>query len=187
MPDGLKMSKSDKICIGVIAGAHGVRGAVRVKSFTADIDAVAGYGILSDAKGKQSFEIQVTGQTKGQLIANIKGVNDRNDAEDLKGMELFIDRNALPETDEDEFYYTDLIGMRMETSDGTHYGMLKAVHNFGADDLLDVNLAEGGTVMLPFTKEVIPNIDMKARLLVVTPPLEIEARPKEQQKKGEDT
>ena len=187
MPDGLKMSKSNKVCIGVIAGAHGVRGQVRVKSFTADVDAVSNYGTLSDAKGKLSFDLTMTGQTKGQLICNIKGVNDRNAAEDLKGMELFIDRDALPETDEDEFYYTDLIGMRMELVDGTPYGLLKAVHNFGADDLLDVNLTEGGTVMLPFTKEVIPSIDMAARLLVVNPPAETEARPAEQQKKGEDT
>jgi len=187
MPDGLKMSKLNKVCIGVISGPHGVRGAVRVKSFTADIAAVSKYGILTDAKGKQSFELAVTGQTKGQLIANIKGVNSRNDAEDLKGMELFIDRDSLPDTDEDEFYYTDLIGMRMELVDGTHYGTLKAVHNFGADDLLDVNLTEGGSIMLPFSKEVVPTIDMEARLLVVNLPPETEARPAEQLKKGEDT
>ena len=180
MLDGLIMSTSDKVCIAVITGAHGVRGAVRVKPFTADANTVSNYGTLSDEKGKQSFDLTVTGQTKGQLIANIKGVNDRNDAEDLKGMELYINRDKLPNTDDDEFYHIDLIGMRMELSDGTHYGTLKAVHNFGADDLLDVNLAEGGTVMLPFTKEVIPTVDMKARLLVVNPPIEVEARPDEQ-------
>lgn len=176
------MSTTNKVCIAVITGPHGVRGAVRVKSFTADVDTVTNFGILSDEKGTQSFSLTVTGKTKGQLIANIKGVNDRNGAEDLKGMELFIDRDKLPETDDDEFYYADLIGMRMELSDGTPYGTLKAVHNFGADDLLDVNLTEGGTVMLPFTKEVIPTVNMKARLLVVTPPLEIEVRPEEQMK-----
>ncbi len=165
---------SNKICIAVITNAHGVNGNLRVKSFGHDAKSLTDYGKLMDATGKKTFDLTITGQSKGQFIVKIDGINNRNDAEALKTTELFIMRDKLPDINEDEFYYTDLIGMRMETSDSSHYGTLKAVHDFGAGDLLDVNLAAGGSIMLPFTKEVIPHIDMKAGLLIVNPPLEVE-------------
>ena len=165
---------SNKICIAVITNAHGINGCLRVKSFGHDSTALTDYGKLMDASGKKTFDLTITGQSKGQFIVKIDGVNNRNDAEALKATELFIMRDKLPDINDDEFYYTDLIGMRMETSDNSHYGTLKAVHDFGAGDLLDVNLAAGGSIMLPFTKEVIIHIDMKAGLLIVNPPLEIE-------------
>lgn len=170
----------NRLCLGVITGAHGIRGQVRVKSFTADPEHLTAYGALSDAKGEHVFKLTVNGQSKGQLIVKIKGVNDRNAAEGLKGQELFIDRDRLPAPDEDEFYHADLIGLSVETIDGEAYGKVKAVHDFGAGDILDIALVGGKAVMLPFTKETVPAIDLTAGKLVVNPPVETVAKADEE-------
>lgn len=170
----------NRLCLGVITGAHGIRGQVRIKSFTADPEQLTAYGALSDAKGDKVFKLTVNGQSKGQLIAKIKGVNDRNAAEDLKGQELFIERSRLPAPDEEEFYHADLIGLAVETIDGEAYGTVKAVHDFGAGDILDIKLTSGKGAMLPFTKETVPTIDLDAGKLVVNPPVETEAKADEE-------
>jgi len=161
---------TEPVTLGVIVGVHGVRGLVRVKSFTEDPDDITAYGPLKDAAGK-SYELQVTGRAKGMLLVRIAGINDRNAAETLKGIELQVERDRLPEADEDEFYHADLIGLQADMVAGECLGQVVAVQNFGAGDLLEIRL-EGSrkTVLVPFNGEVIPEIDLDAGRLVVDPP-----------------
>jgi 16S rRNA processing protein RimM len=166
----------EKLCVAVIAGAHGVRGDVRIKSFTADPKGLAGYGPLTDKSGERTFLIKPLGIAKGLLRAHIKGVDDRNAAEALAGVELYIERSRLPEPEEDEFYHSDLIGLRAELEDGTEYGTVRALHDFGAGDVIEIALSAGGTVVLPFTRTVVPSIDLDAGFVVIAPPEEVEAK-----------
>lgn len=158
------------VLVGVIAGAHGVRGAVRVKSFTDAPESVAAYGPLFDESGERRFDLRLVGSTKGGVIAQLSGVSDRNAAEALRGQRLYVPRQALPETDEEEFYHADLIGMTVETVAGTVLGRVRAVQNYGAGDLIEVERDGGHSVELPFTRTVVPVVDLAARRLVVDPP-----------------
>jgi 16S rRNA processing protein RimM len=165
-----------RVLVGVIAAAHGVRGLVRVKSFTADPKSIASYGELSDERGVRHFRLALQGQAKDGVIARIDGVVDRDAAEALKGTKLFVDRGALPDiAADDEFYQTDLVGLRVEARDGKTLGRVKAVLNFGAGDLLEIE-GEGVSLMLPFTKQVVPLVDLPGGRLVADPPTEVEAR-----------
>jgi 16S rRNA processing protein RimM len=163
-----------RVLVGAIAAAHGVRGLVRVKSFTADPKSVASYGELSDERGLRHFRLTLQGQAKDGVIARIDGIDDRDAAEALKGTRLFVDREALPAlTEEDEFYQTDLVGLRVEACDGKTLGRVKAVLNFGAGDLLEIE-GEGVSLMLPFTRQVVPLVDLPGGRLVADPPAEVE-------------
>ena len=160
----------EPVTLGVIVGVHGVRGLVRVKSFTEDPDDIVAYGPLKDAAGK-SYELEVTGRAKGMLLVRLAGVSDRNAAEALKGTELQIDRDRLPEADEDEFYHADLIGLRADMVAGECLGEVVAVQNFGAGDLLEIRVdGSRKTVLVPFNAEVVPEIDLDAGRLVIDPP-----------------
>lgn len=165
-----------RICLGAIVGAHGVRGLVRVKSFTQEPADIAAYGPLTDADGGRSFDLEVTGAAKGVVIARIKGVGDRDRAEALRGTELYVDRAALPETGEEEFYYSDLIGLPAFLEDGTLHGTVRAMHEFGAGDMIEIVLEDGGSAVLPFTRAVVPVVDVAAGRIVVVPPTETEAK-----------
>ena len=165
-----------RICVGVIVGAHGVRGLVRVKSFTEEPADIAAYGPLGNAKGARQYSLVVTGSAKGVLLARIDGVADRNAAEALKGTELYIDRDALPQPDEDEFYHTDLIGLPALLADGSAYGTVRALHEFGAGDMIEIALDGGGVSVLPFTRAVVPEIDLEAGHITVEPPVETIAK-----------
>lgn len=163
-----------RVLVGAIAAAHGVRGLVRVKSFTADPKSVASYGELSDERGLRHFRLTLQGQAKDGVIARIDGIDDRDAAEALKGTRLFVDREALPAlAEEDEFYQTDLVGLRVEARDGKTLGRVKAVLNFGAGDLLEIE-GEGVSLMLPFTRQVVPLVDLPGGRLVADPPAEVE-------------
>jgi 16S rRNA processing protein RimM len=165
-----------RVLVGVIAAAHGVRGLVRVKSFTADPKSVASYGELSDERGQRRFRLKLQGQAKEGVLAQIDGVADRDAAEALKGTKLYVGREALPEIGaDDEFYQADLVGLRVEARDGKTLGRVKAVLNFGAGDLLEIE-GEGVSLMLPFTKQVVPLVDLPGGRLVAEPPAEVEAR-----------
>jgi 16S rRNA processing protein RimM len=168
-----------KVCIGVIAGAHGVKGQVRLKSFTADPADVAAYGPVTDAAGVRAFKLAITGTARNMLIARIDGVKDRDAAEALRGVELYVDRDRLPEAEEDEFYHADLIGLPARTADGAAFGTVLALHNYGAGDVIEIRMADGGTEILPFNKEVVPEIDLGNGFLVVAPPAETYARPED--------
>ena len=159
----------DKVCVGVVTGAHGLQGAVRIKSFTMDPRQVAAYGPVSDTAGSRQFHLTLTGDAKGVVLARIDGVEDRDSAQALAGTELFVDRCALPATVEDEFYYADLIGLTAMRVDGDVYGTVHAVHNFGAGDVLEIERAEGVRIMLPFNRENVPKVDLDAGILTVDP------------------
>lgn len=160
------------VCVGVIVGAHGVRGAVRVKSFTAEAMDVTSYGPLSDEAGQRRFALTAIGQARGAVLARIEGVNDRDAAEAMRGVRLYVDRNLFPEPDEDEFYQADLIGLAAERADGGRLGTVCAVSNHGAGDMVEIALEAGGTAILPFTKAMVPKVDLAGGRLVVDPPEE---------------
>jgi 16S rRNA processing protein RimM len=174
MKDGTKQA-SDLVLVGVVTAPHGVRGLVKVKSFTEEPSDVVAYGTLSDQTGRKTFRLDIVGEAKGQLIVRMDGIADRNAAEGLKGQKLYIHRSALPETEEDEFYHADLIGLHMVLPAGRPHGVIKAVYDFGAGDLLEVALDDAGITYLPFTREVVPTIDLVAGIATVIPPNEIDA------------
>src|SRR5207245_571533 len=125
------MTPRDKrVCVGVITGAQGVRGAVRVKSFTAEPEAVASYGPLEDESGDRHFALRLIGSAKGVLIGKLTGIEDRDRAEALRGLRLYLPRAALPQPDQDEYYHADLIGLEAALPDGTPLGRVRAVHDF---------------------------------------------------------
>ena len=162
------------VCLGAIAGAHGVRGEVRLESFTANPADLTAYGPLSDETGRRHFVLTPRGSARGRLIARIEGIEDRDAAEALKGTRLYVARAALPAPAEEEYYHSDLLGLRCERADGGHFGVVKALYNFGAGDVIEVEKGDGQRVMLPFTRATVPLVDVGAGRLVVAPPAEPE-------------
>ncbi|HEX9490804.1 MAG TPA: ribosome maturation factor RimM [Stellaceae bacterium] len=159
-----------RVLMGVITGAHGVRGLVRVKSFTANADGITAYGALEDERGERSFALERVGAAKGVLIMRLDGVADRDAAERLKGVRLYLPRAALPEPGEEEYYHADLVGLAAMLKDGSALGRVKAVHAHGAGDSLEVERPDGRTVIVPFTTAVVPVVDIEGGRLVVDPP-----------------
>ncbi|MEE8516468.1 MAG: ribosome maturation factor RimM [Alphaproteobacteria bacterium] len=176
------------VCVGVITGAKGVKGQVRIKSFTEDPAKVAAYGPVSDEAGRRQMQLKVEEVSKATVTARIAGIDDRTAAEALKGCRLYVDRDRLPQPQEDEFYYCDLIGLDAILPDGEKLGPVCAVHNFGAGDVLEIDrMGDKGTVMVPFTRQVVPVIDFKARVVRIEPPeglLDTGTTPRH--RKGED-
>ena len=162
------------VLLGRIAGAHGIRGEVKITSFTAAPEDIAAHGPLTDGKGRH-LTIEALRPLKGMSVsARIAGVRDRNAAEALKGAELFIERAKLPETDEDEWYYADLIGLEALTPEGERIGEIVAVQNFGAGDLLEIRGGGSGrTVLVPFTQAAVPLVDVKGGRVIVDEPEDI--------------
>lgn len=168
---------SAKVCLAAIAGAHGVQGLVRLKTFTERPEDVVAYGPLSDQSGGRQFRLTLRGTQKGLLLVAIEGVRDRTAAEALKGLRLYVAREALPPPeDPEEFYHADLIGLAVEDTDGKPLGVVRAVEDFGAGPLLDVESDEG-SIMLPFTLAVVPLVDLPGRRLVADPPVALDAGP----------
>jgi 16S rRNA processing protein RimM len=165
------MTAAEKqVCVGVITGPQGVGGAVRIKSFTARPEDIAGYGPLADAGGTRRLELQLVGAAKGVLIGRLAGVEDRNRAESLRGLCLYLPRAALPPPDPEEYYHADLIGLDAVLGDGTPLGRVRAVHDFGAGDTLEIERSGAPPAMVPFTRAVVPVIELDAGRLVVEPP-----------------
>lgn len=162
---------SDTICVGVIGGAFGVRGDVRLKSFCADPEAIADYGTLTSEGGTQSFDITLTGAIKNGFSARIDGVETKEQADALSGVRLYAARDALPALPDDEFYHTDLIGLAVFDTGGVEIGRVTAVNNHGAGDFLEI---EGpgirNTVLLPFTLDAVPTVDLTAGRIIIDPP-----------------
>ncbi len=165
-----------RILLGTIGNPHGVKGAVRIKTYTAEPAAIAEYGVLADKQG-QTFEITDCRPDRAGIVARIKGVDDRNTAEALKGTDLYVDRAVLPEPADDEFYYSDLIGLAVTDKAGDIIGTIKAVFDHGAGEFLEITPPTGQTWLIPFTNDAVPVIDIEAGRIVVDPPLETEARP----------
>ncbi len=161
-------SSTQRICVGAIAGVHGVRGAVRIKTFTEQPAALADYPGLADEQGRP-VHLSIMEIRADLLIAAVEGVNDRDAARSLKGTRLYVSRGELPEAGEEEYYHADLVGLAVERVDGDALGTVKAVHDFGAGDILEV-ATKDGTLMLPFTRETVPVVDFVNHRLVVDPP-----------------
>ncbi|MEN3375921.1 MAG: rRNA processing protein RimM [Hyphomicrobiales bacterium] len=165
---------AERVCIAQIGAAHGVRGELRLKPFTEDPLSVTRYGPLETEDGKRRFEIETARPAKDMLVVRLKGVADREAAERLTNLRLYVARERLPKPADDEFYYADLIGLSAVTADGTPFGTVKALHNFGAGDLLEIEPASGGnTLLLPFTAAIVPVIDIAGGRVVVVPPDEV--------------
>ena len=162
---------AERICVAQIGGAHGTRGEVRLKSFTADPMAVMDYGALETEDGTATFEIESLRPAKSHWVAQLRGVRDRNAAERLANVKLFVPRDRLPAAETDEFYHADLIGLAVVTTDGRALGTVVAIHDFGAGDILELR-QEGkrDTVMLPFTTATVPVVDVAGRRIVIDPP-----------------
>lgn len=176
-----------RVCLGVIAGPHGVRGLVKVKSFTEVPEDVAAYGPVTDEEGGKRWTLETVGQAKGAVLVRLAGVKDRNQAEALRGTRLYVARSALPEVAEDGvFYHADLIGLAAEAPDGRPLGRVKAVDNYGAGDLLEIVDPEGKSLLLPFTRAVVPEVDLAAGRLVVVAPEEVMVPPDGGTKGGEE-
>ena len=162
---------AERICVAQIGGAHGLRGDVKLKSFTADPMAVKDYGPLTTEDGSASFEIEALRAAKGHLVARFRGVSDRSAAERLAHLMLFVPRDRLPPPSADEFYHADLIGLCAVTADGTEIGTVAAIHDFGAGDILELRPQAGGaTIMVPFTAAFVPSVDVAGGRIVVAPP-----------------
>ena len=158
------------VCLGAIAGAFGVRGEVRLKSFCADPQDIAAYGPLCTADGQRRFEVQGFRAIKGGFAARLGGITTREQAEALRGTRLHAPRSAMPPTDEDEFYHADLIGLPVLDGTGAALGTVSAVHDHGAGDLLEIRRPGGQTVLLPFTRAVVPTVDLAAGRIIADPP-----------------
>jgi 16S rRNA processing protein RimM len=163
-----------QICIARIGAAHGVRGAVKLWTFTEDPLAVMQYGSLATKDGTRSFEVATAREAKGHLVATLKGIATREDAERLNGIELYVAREKLPATDEDEYYHADLIGLAAVTAADEPLGRVIAIHNFGAGDIIEIAPPHGVTMLLPFTNAVVPTVDLKGGRVVIELPAEIE-------------
>ncbi len=172
---------AERVIVAKIGAAHGVRGEVRLWPYTQDPMAVATYGVLETADGKRSFEIESVRAGKDHLVARLKGVADRDAAEKLTNIELYVSRDRLPPAEQDEFYHSDLIGLDAVNEHGEQIGTVHALQNFGAGDVIEITpLGSGDTVMLPFTETTVPKVDLAKKQVVVVPPGEIEAREEEE-------
>lgn len=159
-----------RVCVGIVTGPQGVQGAVRIKSFTEVPADIAGYGPLADEAGLRRFELHICGSAKGVLIARLAGVEDRSQAEALRGLRLYLPRSALPPTAPEEYYHADLIGLEAVLEDGTPVGRVRAIHDFGAGDTLELTRPGAPPVMVPFTRAVVPIIEPGEGRLVLNPP-----------------
>src|SRR5437763_9175014 len=164
-----------QICVARIGAAHGVRGAVKLWTFTEDPLAVKHYGPLSTKDGARQFEVTHVREAKDHLVATLKGVASREDAERLNGIELYIAREKLPETDDDEYYHADLIGLAAVTPANAPLGRVLAIHNFGAGDIIEIAPPQGATMLLPFTHAVVPAVNLAEGRVVIELPKEIES------------
>ena len=164
---------ADRVLIARIGAAHGIKGEVRVKAFTGTPADIAAYGPLEAPDGRL-FEVETlrpaAGKSPEMLVVRFAGVADRNAAEALNGIELSIPRQRLPAAEDDEFYYADLIGLSAETVDGRSLGTVIGVQNYGAGDLLEVAPSRGDTILVPFTRAVVPRVDIEEGRVVVDPP-----------------
>jgi len=163
-----------QICVARIGAAHGVRGAMKLWTFTEDPLAVRRYGPLTTKDGTRQFEVATAREANGHLVATLKGVATREEAERLNGVELYIAREKLPDTDEDEYYHADLIGLAAVNAVNEPLGRVIAIHNFGAGDIIEIAPPHGATMLLPFTNAVVPTVDLENGRVVIVLPDEID-------------
>jgi len=168
---GKNLPAGKRVLLAEITGVHGIRGEIVVRTHTADPEAIATYGALQDASGARELRLHVVRVTPKGVVARVSGVADRTAAEALKGTKLYVDRARLPQTDEAEFYHTDLIGLEARDALGMRIGEIVSVANFGAGDLLEVRFDDRReTEFLPFSEACVPKVDIGAGFAVIVPP-----------------
>ena len=162
----------DRICVARIGAPHGVRGEVRLWVFTEDPMALTRYGPLEAEDASRAFAIEAMRPAKDHFVVRLAGIDDRDKAEALTNVALYVPRAKLPPPeDEDTFYHADLIGLSAVDPNGAALGTVLAMHNFGAGDVIEIQPAAGGaSVMLPFSKAVVPVVDVAGGRIVVDPP-----------------
>ena len=165
-----RKENSRLICVGIITGPHGIKGNCKIKSFTEKPGNIRKYSPFTDIKGTETYKITSANMLKDHLIVHFLGINTRNEAENIKGLKLYVNENVLPPTVEDEFYYSQLVGLQVESIEGIVYGKVITVQNFGAGDLLEVSITEQQQVLIPFTKEIVPIVDVNAGFVKISPP-----------------
>jgi 16S rRNA processing protein RimM len=163
-----------QVCVARIGAAHGVRGAVKLWTFTEDPFAVTRYGPLFTKDGARAFEVAHAREGKGHLVATLRGVTTRDEAERLNGIELYVAREKLPATDDDEYYHADLIGLAAVTTADAPLGKVIAIHNFGAGDIIEIAPPSGATMLLPFSNAVVPTVDIAGGRVVIELPDEVQ-------------
>lgn len=163
----MKINNKDMICLAEITTTHGVKGAVKVRSFTAVPKSIFDYPELYDQSGK-SYKIKLIAPKQSDVfIVTISGVTTCNDAELLRGTKLYISRDQLPDPDEDEFYYEDLIGMDVFTESEKEIGSVLGINNYGAGDILEIKTSVGKRLSVPFLREVVPTVDLNKRVIII--------------------
>ena len=173
------------VCVARIGAAHGVRGAVKLWTFTEDPLAVQRYGPLFTKDGARQFEVTHVREARDHLVATLKDVNTRGEAERLNGIELYVSRDKLPATDADEYYHADLIGLAAVTTADQPLGKVIAIHNFGAGDIIEIAPPKGATMLLPFTNAAVPTVDLAGGRVVIELPDEIEGEDSSPSRLGE--
>ncbi len=163
------MVDENRLCLGVIVGVHGIKGEVKVKSFTEIVEDIDQYGPLEDKSGSKKFNIKVTGYSKGILRVKIKGVDDRNLSESLIGTELYVSKSVLPELEEEEYYHADLLGLEVRLKDTNEIvGKIAGIYNFGAGDVLEIELKLTKKLeVIPFSKAYVPEVKIKDGYIIV--------------------
>jgi len=164
------------IRVGRVAGAFGVKGEIRIATYTEQPMSLLDYGALLDQRGAVCLSLTTARESKGGLIGRAKGIETKEQADALRGLILHVDRASLPEPDEDEFYLTDLIGLAAVAPDGSSLGKIRSVQDFGAGDLLEVEPPAGNTWYVPFTRAVVPSVDIAAGKVVIDRPAEVSER-----------
>ncbi len=157
------------VCVAAVAAAHGVRGALKLKCFTEDAANVGAYGPLVDEAGRRLFSVRVIGPAKGGVIVQVAGITDRDAAEALRGLRLYVPRERLPEPEPEAFYYEDLVGLAVQDMAGKALGRVIAVHDFGAGEVIEYRGEAGESGMVPFTMAAVPDVDLAAGRLIVAP------------------
>lgn len=165
-------SNPNRICVGAVVGAFGVKGELRIKSFCADPIDINRYNPLFSEDGKTEYSLKIIGPIKGGFSARIKDVRYRDQAEALKGVTLHADRSLLPNLPDDEFYHSDLVGLEVFDTGGELMGRIIAVYDHGAGDILEIK-GKGmkSAALLPFTKEAVPTIDLTTQRIIIDPPI----------------
>lgn len=162
---------TERICVGAIAGAFGVAGEVRIKSFCTEPTDIASYGALTSEDGRTEYRVTLTRPVAGGLGARIAGVATRDEAEALRGVSLYVARDRLPSLPDDEFYHADLIGLDAVDTGGETLGKVVALHNHGAGDIIEISsMRHKSALLLPFTKAIVPNVDLAAGRLIIDLP-----------------
>ncbi len=162
---------SDRVCVGAIAGAFGVKGEVRLKSFCINPEDIASYGDLTSEDGTRTFRLQITRPVTNGLAARLTGISTKEQADALRGIRLMAERARMPDLPEDEFYHADLIGLEVRDTGGTRLGTVLSVQDYGAGDMLEIQGARGAaSVLLPFTRAAVPTVDIAAGRIIADPP-----------------